>query len=489
MTTSIRSPLSAVFFCLLTLLLCAAGPLWRAEAGGPARQGVAMAGGPGEWTRVTDVTSSNLREVALARTADGYLHVVWVQEFKDPASGYTRHNLVHSIMDPNGRVQGEPDPIVADINSISNAGVVVTPDGGLRVFFGALDPQRREFQGNVYTATGDVTGADWAFEPRPVSRSSNAGTSQAIAATVASDGTFFTAFGSSYHRGLDGREDDTSFQRACCAYHPALATDAESGEVVLAWSSNASKEYGLFTQSLAPAPGEKVYVPGSAREDRNAAIAPSQQMALTARRSAGGVYTAYCTGYPTCDGITLWRHGGGEPLVVSANPGGNVQAVNVAAGPEGRLWVLWRNREQFFFTRSNKALTRFGPVVSVSPPAGTGMMYHLKGEGSVWPLDAFATFQNQGELATWHTQVLPTLSLDVNPRVFTGADGATVTFTVTDAGDPVEGATLEVGGKSATTDAQGRASLAFPKGTSAGRLAVKASMKGYNDASAHITAR
>ena len=64
--------------------------------------------------------------------------------------------------------------------------------------------------------------------------------------------------------------------------------------------------------------------------------------------------------------------------------------------------------------------------------------------------------------STYVTRVLP------GPDVDGEAGRAQVTFTVTDAGDPVKGATVKAGGKSDKTDAKGRAVLTL-KGKPAAR--------------------
>ena len=59
--------------------------------------------------------------------------------------------------------------------------------------------------------------------------------------------------------------------------------------------------------------------------------------------------------------------------------------------------------------------------------------------------------------ATYVTRVQPGLTLAARKRA------AASTFTVTDAGDPVKGATVKVGGRVRPTDAKGRVTLALPR--------------------------
>jgi hypothetical protein len=64
-----------------------------------------------------------------------------------------------------------------------------------------------------------------------------------------------------------------------------------------------------------------------------------------------------------------------------------------------------------FATRTNKAATRAGAIVSTKPPPGTSTIWRLAGEGSAGPLDVLLHVTAGGSIATWHTQVLPRLLL------------------------------------------------------------------------------
>ena len=59
----------------------------------------------------------------------------------------------------------------------------------------------------------------------------------------------------------------------------------------------------------------------------------------------------------------------------------------------------------------------------------------------------------------FQTQLLPGLSLKASPKTFSHTKSATVTFTVSDAGQAVPGAKVSCLGKTATTSATGQAKL------------------------------
>jgi hypothetical protein len=438
------------------------------------------------WTRLTATTGRNTDEVAEARTADGTLHVIWLRK------NGVGSDLVHTAIDKDGHVSGSPSTILTAWPTLNNPALVVA-GGKLRALFGgqrSTDARDPYSAGALYTATSDATGAAWTLEPG-AKAPSNSVYASPTGATVAKDGTIVTAWAISFaldaHIGLDPHQPDLKLETRCCTYQPSLATDSETGEVVLEWYSNISKANGLYAQTLLPSQGTAVYVPGSASESRTESLSADQRVGITARRGAPGIYMGYCSGYPACQTVNVWPYKAEKPMVVERAPG--ARFANITAGPEGRLWVMWMRSGHLFAARSNRAATRFGPPVTVLPPHGTDYIWKVGGEGSLGPLDLLAsmTVASQG-LATWHTRVLPPLTLTASPRRFVAAQGAKVDFAVTDVGDPVPGAKISVAGKTLTTDAEGRASLAFPRGTKAGAVTATATMKDYSEAVARITA-
>ncbi len=146
---------------------------------------------------------------------------------------------------------------------------------------------------------------------------------------------------------------------------------------------------------------------------------------------------------------------------------------NVAAAPEGRLWLMWEVNGTIFAARTNRQATRVGGVNALRAP-GSRTVYRLNGEGSAGPLDLLV---NDGS-AFWHQRVLPKLQLAASSR--RAGKGRVVTFRVVDAGDPVSGATVKAGGRTLRTSANGTATL---KQARAARLKATASRAGYAPAS------
>ena len=432
------------------------------------------------WTRITDTNSRNIDEVTSARTSDGVLHVVW-QSQKDHKQGY-----VHTTIGANGEVSGQPTTVLENWDSLNKPNLLADK-GGLVLFFSGVrgssttDPYSA---GCLFHVKGNESGTTWTLQPGcgSVSHSVYSG---GLGATLALDGTPVVAWGAHVQIGLSAKTADQNHQSGCCSYSGNVATDGSSGDVVLGWYSNANKEHGLYTLTVLPKAGEKQFVPGSATADHTSSVSLDQRMPLTARRGAAGVYVAYCAGYPSCKSVNVWKHGDQQPLIVDKR--GGAREVNIAAGPEGRLWVMWSRGVGLYAVRSNRAATRFGAIQSVAPPKGTGTVWHVSGEGSGGPLDLFAAVSTPGSLATWHTQVFPPLALSASPSKVNAAVGGAVTFTVTDVGDPVEGATVTMAGKELKTDSGGKASMTLPKGAKAGALMATATQEGYRSATASVS--
>lgn len=433
----------------------------------------ASAGAPGNWSRVTAPTLSNTNQVGLARTADGALHVVWIRK------NGTKQDLVHGRISPAGAVVGGATPVVSGWSALADASVLASPSG-LQVLFSGLrstDTSDPYAGGTVYTATGSAGGGAWTLGPAAAAPSS-AYASDVVAGTFGKDGGPVSAWagtpGTFVHVGVDAATPNVLVQKACCGYQTGLATDSSTGDVVLAWFSNASGGYGVHTRTVAPALGTDRYLPGSSDAARKSAVSPDQQVAATGRIGAPGVYVAYGIGYPTWKALAVWQHPSGKTIRVW---NGTVRHYSIAAGPDGRLWAMWADGSLLYASRSNPAATLFGAAVTVKPPAGTDIIWKVQGEGSRGPLDLLVSVTTSG-VAYWHTQVPPGLTLVAKRAAKPGQ----ATFTVLDAGDPVKGATVKVGGRAHTTTGNGAVTVTLAPGP---HQAV-ASEAGYTGATAGI---
>jgi hypothetical protein len=128
-------------------------------------------------------------------------------------------------------------------------------------------------------------------------------------------------------------------------------------------------------------------------------------------------------------------------------------------------------------TRSNKAVTRFEPIQHLRLKALS--LYRLQGDGRLGPLDLFADEIPSGSSpgpGLYHARVLPLLSATAS--LTTSKKYAYLTVKVTDAGDPVAGATVSAKGKTAKTNAKGIAKLIYPS-TAGGKATLAVTSPGY----------
>jgi hypothetical protein len=441
----------------------------------PLLAGSASAGPPGIWTQVTSNTDRNVDEVASARTLDGLLHVVWLRR------NGAKAELWHTVVSPRGNRLGEPTAIVTGWASVANPDLVRTTDGGLRVFFGGIRSHAAaERNDALNTATAPASGATWTLQGGRAAQDPGAYTSP-VGAGIGADGipisSWATPSGTRVHFGTDPTVADVTVQKACCGSLPDVAVDAVTGQATVGWWSNAPGEAGLYVQDVSAAAlvGTKRFVPESATVDKKGAVPVEQRFGIAAR-AGGGLYVGYGAGHPTPRTVNLWKVGAAAPVLrIRAE---RARHVNIAAGPEGRLWLMWDRNGRLVFTRTNKAATKVGPLVTVATPGGSSSIWKLNGEGSPGPLDAFVAVTTGGGLSTWHRQVLPKLTI-------AATGGAIVRFRVTDAGDPVAGATVRVGSKWLATNAAGRASIDLP----AGRVRATASKAGYSPATTSTVSR
>jgi hypothetical protein len=298
-----------------------------------------------------------------------------------------------------------------------------------------------------------------------------------ISAALAPDGTFYSAWGSSapgtegFHAGLDPAAADGVLGGGTVV-DPGLGIDSQTNAAYLA--GNVVGDEGLRVLPIAPA-GTPTTIPGSDAEQLN------HRVGVTGRIGAPGVLVAYTEGTnPFTGRPAVFRADTGKAMRVSNHSG--AEKVSIAAAPEGRVWVFWKDGDAVYATRSNRAVSRFGRAAAVRAPKGSDTLYSLAGEGSRGPLDALALADVPGSgIGSWHQRILPRLSLTAKAR-----SGGKVTFSATDVGDPVAGVKVKVAGrKAATTGASGKVSFTLP----AGRHVGKATKTGYVSASARVRVR
>jgi hypothetical protein len=425
--------------------------------------GAAPSASAAPWKRVTTPDGASTDQVALARTGDGVLHIVWSHP-----TGPHAEDLNHTIISRAGRV-GATNPVQSGWTGFTNAALVVAP-GGLRAFWGGFrstdsnDPQRE-----VNTALSPDGGASWVLQPGSVVPGGAQSYASNVAASVRPDGTTLQAFagtlGTWVHAGLSPATPNHDYQAPLgpYGYDPNLATDA-SGRTVMAWYSNATGHLGVLAQDV-NADASPVGGPATMPNTSDMQVGMLSRTPLAARRG-GGLYVAYPTGYPKSNRIRLWRIGAGNAPLVGRVASSGSPAVAISAADDGRLWVLWTKGfgdPDVLARRSNKGATKFGAVVNAGHPRDALQAYQLDASVAGGALDILGNF-NIGTATTAVTsyrRILPGLTLQARPPRVRRGERTVVRFTVLDAGEAVKGATVSAGGKSGTTDRSGHVILSL----------------------------
>ncbi len=406
------------------------------------------------WTQVTDDTGRNVDEVGLARTDDGVVHVLWRERL-----GPLQEQITHTPI--NDGQLGASSVASGPWASAGNPAVVVTADGALRILFPGLTGTDHTRDG-MQSASSDSTGAQWSTVPTRVSATESA-IGEGVGAAVAPDGTPVFAFAYTFvlglHSGLNPADPDVNLLpgTACCAYWPGVVYDS-TGKGFIGWYSNVKGDEGLWVQEIGPPLGPKILLPGSVTDGKILAI--SQQMPIAVRPHQPGVWAAYCSGYPRCTKVWLWRQDTATPITVAE--GTDVEAVNIAAEPDGRLWVMWEDAQDrtLHAVRTSPDASVIGGEVTFAAPVGTRTVWKLKGIAGDDGLDVFTSVATPGaDAATWHAEILPGLTVEKTGKK------KQVVLEVTDAGRPVKGAVVRVGRRSLKTNKKGRTKAARLKGT------------------------
>lgn len=404
------------------------------------------------WARVSGPTKPGV-QLGLARTADGVLHVIWNR-------GDRSTSIFETRISPGGATTGS-STVATGFGGNGGLALLVMPDRSLRLFAaGATRPGSAAYGINTFTAP--ATGRTWTLQSGTYWGGEVASASSAIGATLAKDGRPVTAWRGSAALGVP-----PSFQGAYEGgmTDSQLATDAGNGAVVLSGVTNAGKG-GVYLQQVLPSKGPAAILPlPFGLNDWNSSV--------TGRTGAAGVYVAYADG----KAIRLARYGGGTKLLAH----GPFTSAAACPAPAGRLWVAWGDRTSgLFATRSNMAATGFEPVQKLAlPKGGSDSLTFLQCEGSAGPVDLFADVATGAAQGFWQTHTLARFS--IRARVAK----TKVTIIVVDAGDPLAGIGVRIGGKKLTTDAHGRASATLRPGT----YSARATAGGYAPASIRFSVR
>ena len=408
---------------------------------------VGASAGGSPWSRISGPTQPGA-QLGLGRTQDGVLHVIWNR-------GASTTSIFETRLSATGKATGT-STVATGFAGNGGLALLAMPDGTLRLFAaGAAHPNSTVH--GITTFTSPAHGGTWTLQPDASWGGPFAESGSVIGATLTKDGQPVTAW-----RGYaaEGLPPASIPQNAYVAdqIDSHLATDAATGAVVLSGVTIAGKG-GVFVRQVLPSLGPSVVLPLPFGLN-------DWYTSLSSRLGAPGVFVAYTD----TKALHLYRYGGRSKIVAR----GALRSAGLCPGPDGRLWLAWGDQAGgIFVTRSNKAVSTFEPVQKLRGPGGPGVTF-VQCEGSAGPVDLFA---DSGGF--FHTHLLAQLSLRAQQ-----AKGS-VTISARDAGDPVAGATISVGGRHLKTDARGLVSLALRPGS----YSATATAAGYAPASARLTVR
>jgi hypothetical protein len=427
------------------------------------------------WTPLGTSGQLNISdEVGLARTGDGALHVAWFR--RTPAASY---DVLQTPVTPAGAI-GASVPIVTGWASVEGPSLVAQGSALAAFFSGSQTTTTGDPSEGLDLATSGDAGRTWALAPRAIASGDFA--SSRDAAVVAIGSSFVEAWYAGeetvVHAGLD---NGVPAQRGYgLGTDQSLAADA-LGSVLVAWCTDVQGPNGVYVEAVAPSSGAPagpaVLMPGSTVTVGGVpeTYCPANTRVPMVARVGGGFYMLSTDGNRRA--VHVWRTG--APSAATLAGGSSFkQQLALAAAPGGRLWAGWMQNGSLRLRRSNPAGTVFGATVTVPAPPGDAT-YQLDLSGQADRVDAIVRTAASGAgVALYHAQSYPGLTL-------TAHSGRRARFEVTDAGDPVAGATVRVAGREATTNARGVAVIAV----SAHRHTATASKKAYVSATASVRGR
>ena len=397
-----------------------------------------------DWTPLDDAPISEIRiantnELGLLRTSDGVLHALWVNNREDGTQA-----LVHqSFAGTKPAVPGTASDTdtVFTVNPAAdqsfNDRVDLTSNGadGLRALFATTFPGS-PIDGILSTAVS-ATGTSWS-SPVAASATASGQRSPVYAASGIGGGTDLQGVttgawgdsspdGGGYRVGLTTTGADIHFPATLGDIDPDVATDAATGETVIAVNH---QDVGINLYS--PTGADLGTVPQSGH------AWTLQRTSVTGRVGAPGIYVGYGTGDNMFNARPAIYRVGSSKFIFLKNQK-DAAHVGIAAAPGGRLWIYWDRDGKLYASRTNPDVSKFGAIVRYpSPLGGDGTIYRLAGEGSLGSLDLMALVDAKGHLNWWLERLMPGLTIEAVGDGTVKA-GETIKFKVTDAGDPVKG--------------------------------------------------
>lgn len=459
------------------LALITAGGLIAALGAPPGAAATLERVGTRSWTPLTTSVSPNFAQAAVARTADGLQHVVWIV---DDGTGA---NYEHTTISASGRQGPITRVFPAPWAQLSTpVDLAVDPGGRLRLAFrGTQDGDTANFftYRGVYSALSSDGGATWVV-PREVLAVSDASGGGSTLAYLP-DGTVLGGYGDTggfhWHVGaISEAAEPTTVNAEFTDQDAMAATLVSTGSSVLVVYQSIRAD-GVFARQVWPTLGAPVRGPGGYTN-------PGQPMAVVNRPGVGPV-----AAYLVNDNVVLWDIVADRTHRVPGMKGAS--AAELVALPDGHLWVASTGPIGYDPRASRVAasgwdvdrrparLPDFFASFSISVTSTTS----LRGE-------LLLVANDDTDPPRLHARsVAAQLVLRATPGRWSVGRAQTVVLKVSDVDGGVARARVRAGGLSCRTNGAGRCSIRFPARSRPGRITARATRAGYDAATTRLTVR
>ena len=405
----------------------------------------------------------------------------------------------------NGKVISGPADIFATHWGSLEFPATLLGAGGrpLLVFSGQQGSTGPYSRGCVYGALGAGT-AKWLLEPwslsancvNPVAAAAESNASAKVLA-AAWPGGFAGGNGVLYRIGASpaipaaSADQHIALAKATAGQTAMVNDQAGNGHFYVGWTqvfSTPGGADGIYVRDVTAGVTRKAPGTGTVLSQTDFPVF-GRLASVNRNAKGGGVYLAYCANKSPCS-LDLWKAGAAKAMPVPSSA--NALGVTLAQGPGGRIWVVWYGNQsnKVFVTRTNRAATRFGVVRGYATPCAEDGLLGLGGS-PLAKLDVGMSCLNNSNLkqGQYVAQVLAGLSLSFPGTVHLGSKGVTVKITVTDAGDPVPGATVKFAGKTLKTNAKGQVSVTLSASVKTGGYKIAVTAPNYAAAGGTVSVK
>lgn len=423
--------------------------------------------GTRSWTPLTASASPNFAQAAVARTADGLQHVVWIVDNPDRT-----HNYEHTTISPTGAQGPVTRILTSDWAQLSTpVDLGVNADGSLRLAFrGTIDGNTSNFftYKGVYTAVSHDGGTSWVV-PREVLATSTGDGGVTLAYTP--DGTPITGYGDTggFHWNV-GTVPEAAVPTATVQEftdHDANAASLVASGAAVHVVYQSIRGGGIYVRQVWPSLGAAIRAPGDYTN-------PGQPMAVVNRPGVGPV-----AAYTIDSKVVLWDIAANRIHRVRGMDGPN--NVSLAVLPDGHMWVAAQGPIGYT-PRVSRVAARGWNIDR--RPARLDDMYSTFGlevtSAGALRAELLLTANDVGDPSRIHAMsALAQLSLRASPSRWRVNRAQAVVFRVTDVDGGVAGAKVRAAGRRCTTNGSGRCTIRFAPQSRPGRISAKATKASY----------